>query len=509
MDSCGLEGCRRYGTVLVDEGHHVFSHEPNAELAGQHRLEPHQVRDVLRQRLSDSCRTFSFHDTSYQNHHKTHQASVSWKMKVRQEPHQAQTQFLKRVIRMPTSVRDVSVSQCKDLEDGKGLTYFKLHDEKVMGANVRYYDIAPLITWRAALTKCLDELMNPDQFGLTAGQIAVLLPLYSESCVADALAHVKNSLEEEWQTDDAQMRQIDEARKALMLTQPGVVAEGKLYLGPVHNFVGLERPAVVVLCHSGEFPFEYPSQGLLYSALKRCTYQPCIVAKRPRETFGHYQIGKASGKVIHSWRADRSAKLGQQGEADGVGRLEMEAAQHASPEIRKAAVVAELDRINPSELEVKDLDTMLQCLDDEDQGVRQGVVAVLRKFEPSVLSSHAEAVVQLLKHTDADVRLSALEILRNLDTRLLATNGEGIEGCIQHKDAHVRMLALQVLGEMEPSALAQYKESERDCTGSTGRCRMASASNGHGSAEKTRAISTRAICGTDQATTGRYTSFCS
>ena len=71
-----------------------------------------------------------------------------------------------------------------------------------------------------------------------------------------------------------------------------------VYVGPVENFIGLDRPIILVsLGLSRENP------ALNYSAITRCTYLLCIVAPDAEIAFaiGHYQIGQAHhGIVPHS-----------------------------------------------------------------------------------------------------------------------------------------------------------------------------------------------------------------
>ena len=52
---------------MVDEGHVVFSHQPDPQLHGQHRFaDPSKVRDLLERTLAPKAAVVVFHDENYQ-----------------------------------------------------------------------------------------------------------------------------------------------------------------------------------------------------------------------------------------------------------------------------------------------------------------------------------------------------------------------------------------------------------------------------------------------------------
>ena len=57
----------KYNAVVVDEGHVVFSYQPEAHLHGQHHfVDPSKVRDLLEHTLKPGAPVVTFHDENYQ-----------------------------------------------------------------------------------------------------------------------------------------------------------------------------------------------------------------------------------------------------------------------------------------------------------------------------------------------------------------------------------------------------------------------------------------------------------
>ena len=148
----------------MDEGHAVFSEQPNGDLAGQHVLPAKDVQCALAKACTKSCRTFIFHDSSYQ----CIGMDPVWPM-----VHEVCDQFFKQVIRMPASVRDTSVPHCLQMSDSGCMNYFHLRNQAMTGPKVKYYDSVKCGT-TDAIAHCLDEIFDPAQHRMMLGQVAVL-----------------------------------------------------------------------------------------------------------------------------------------------------------------------------------------------------------------------------------------------------------------------------------------------------------------------------------------------
>ena len=184
------------------------------------------MRDVFAANMTSGSRLFVFIDSSY-----SYSEAPCWPV-----AHEKHELFLTHVHRMPASVRDPSVPFCRELAQTNEPQYFQLRDETVTRLRVQYYD---------SCEDCVNRLCEQSS-GLLPEHVAIL--------------------------------KVGKVR-----------VRGSQQAGSVQNFVGLERPFVIVsngpICEGTD----QSSIDELYLSMTRCTYQLCIAG---RYTEGEGLMGK-------------------------------------------------------------------------------------------------------------------------------------------------------------------------------------------------------------------------
>jgi hypothetical protein len=105
-DQCNAyTGLLKADRIIVDEGHLVFSHQPESWLDGQHLLPASHVKTVIKALSKPSTSLIVFHDQSYQHAGDTPVY-----------PGTKHTKFRLPICRNPPAVRDISVPFCEELQ---------------------------------------------------------------------------------------------------------------------------------------------------------------------------------------------------------------------------------------------------------------------------------------------------------------------------------------------------------------------------------------------------------
>eukprot|EP00656_Telonema_subtile_P019579 TRINITY_DN2080_c0_g1_i10.p1 TRINITY_DN2080_c0_g1~~TRINITY_DN2080_c0_g1_i10.p1 ORF type:complete len:2132 (+),score=212.81 TRINITY_DN2080_c0_g1_i10:570-6965(+) len=538
-----------FGTALVDEGQQVFSRQTNHSIEGQHLVAAADVRGHLQGQIREQSRVFIFHDVSYQT---TEEAPI-WP-----EPNEEHSDFLTDVIRMPSSVRDLSAPQCRQLGNSNGYSYFRLKDESVRGKEIKYYEHDQSTEGHAQqLAGCLRQLLNEE--GLEPGQIAVLHPpdwgqfsgqKFRELFCAEeyrghlatigdvarvlcvfmdqrhaGLADIKNHIEpffaanpaastlvkaqcrtENWVLEFCESRDefevgereaaaavqacegaltltgkgkalatssrsrllLDKVRGSLVLSalddlEIGLVSEG-LYWGPVQNFMGLERAAVIVTGFSHLLAKSQTDNQtdrcvspLVYTAVTRSKFVLCVVEPNARGLFEHYKIGQSKqGVVSHSVHQGWTAIVDSSSQDRSVGLLRMEQLHHVDGDVQEDGLKA-MKGLHLENLELlEQRRVMVELLERTNDPGSIGyhtaleVLAGLAETQLNVVHDSmrgrvVESLAVNLRHVEASLCLQVARGLSLLDLTQVCLGGvrervaTELFAQIDHRDSQVRL----------------------------------------------------------------------
>ena len=330
------------GLVVVDEGHHVFSVQPDPALEGQWRFRDAQrVRQVLEHCLAPDVHSLViFHDHSHQR-----ESSQKPKYPTGLDVHQKNRErFLTRIVRLPAAMRDAAMPFCKDCEkrstDGR-VAFYQLLNEGVHGelicADVPYGRVLSArphddAEYLGSLKKkgISTEAEGAAQEPLYVRQLALQLSLLEQLCSSAQLgskwrclvAVLMPSGMPAWDAvalRDAMLAcsSCERVKEVMADASLDGLDNSQLYLGPVELFAGLDRPFVLVV---GFRHPQYVSARLasgattrvdpaIYQALTRCTYRLVVIDVNVESFMNHYKLREASGDMV-AMSAPRSACVG-------------------------------------------------------------------------------------------------------------------------------------------------------------------------------------------------------
>jgi hypothetical protein len=375
-----------FSYAVVDEGHQVFSvAQPGID--GQTRFKnAERVREVLESCLDPTHgRLLVFHDQDHQRAATDPQFPLG--LVERRDA-------LKYLVRITAAIRDVAMPFCRNLRliqqdssEGRAPVY-RLVNEKIVGEPIDFVDVDVSGTtqaqflnkgkydkyvrflhpsravdqaevaahdgaYAAAIAKHLDELAATYSCGASPFRQDLVAVLFSRPD-PEALTALRDAV--------ADKVLNPHVRQALLDCNPGPSGYRKdgLFWGAVENFIGMERPLVVVsgFRHPAFLLTKDPNEHstrrlgaggvhridpLLYQAITRCTYRLAIIEPAAKYFGRHYLIHRrdGAGPVPYSTDNELEARVPkdafwdpEQSRVQFLTRASLAALQNASAELQ-------------------------------------------------------------------------------------------------------------------------------------------------------------------------------
>lgn len=334
--------------VVVDEGHLVFSYQPDPTIHGQHIFEDaSKVRTVLDKKLEADAKVpmVIFHDDNYQRMNKLKEDQIPYPEGC------INSKASLPIVRNPGAVRDLSIPFCKELNTNtaahrKGKSFIQsfipLLDEST-GNLVQMVNVDPAIgrlksftpalladwlgrddkmKWRYEAESIEQTLRYADQIAVQLGKIKVQLILEHSSWnnfVAVLVPGAPPNLAMEMLVAARNVVNDDELLAILPKTPgygpPGPGGGAGLYFGQAENFAGLERPYVIVtgMQHPRYLRHRSSVEGWtggkstvdprVYLAVTRCTFKLTLIEIDVLKFGAHYAVSSAVGELdaVRMW----------------------------------------------------------------------------------------------------------------------------------------------------------------------------------------------------------------